>query len=295
MSAKKIAKFYKDTKTLNISIEDIAELKAEELSHEFNLEYGLCKNITKSMTSKKLKNDYEKLIKKNVDILLPENKEYPKKIKSFYKNAPVLYVTGNKKHLSSTSVGVSGSREASSDGLKNSYNVAKIAVENNLTVVSGLARGVDEAAHYGAVSNGGNTVMVIPYGIDSYFLKANTKLYDEAYCVVSMFTPSVRFSKWTAVERNHLISSLSDILFIIEAKEPSGSLMQGKINLNFLKPTFVFDNGLAGNYNLIKKGATPVKKESVAKIIKKSDLFFPSINFKSTKYEVREIWEAKAV
>ena len=89
-----------------------------------------------------------------------------------------------------------------------------------------------------------------------------------------MFTPDTKFSKWTAVERNHLIAALSDIIFIVEAKNPSGSLMQGKINLKFGKPTFVFDNGLPGNYNLIECGATPVTKQHIEGVVFKRGTFF---------------------
>ena len=141
MSAKKLAKLYNEVRSLNLDACDVASLKAEDLSHEFNLEYGLSKSIIKSVSSKKHKNGYEKLLRKNIELLLPEDRQYPDKIKSFYKNSPILYITGNKKHLSSSSIGVSGSREATSEGLKTSYNVAKAASKKFLTVVSGLAKG----------------------------------------------------------------------------------------------------------------------------------------------------------
>ncbi len=290
-----LIKIYKKSRAIGINANEIALLSPEDLSNDFDIELDTASRITKNFHSAELKKMYELMKSRGIKILMPEDVNYPKKIYEIYKYPPLLYVKGNAELLNKPAIGISGSRKAGEQGKKYSYELAKKATKNSLVVVSGFARGVDEYAHYGSVSNGGETIIILPTGMYTHWNKNAVFENEESCCTISMFFPTMKFSKWTALTRNHLIACLSDLIFIVEADKPSGSYMQGKISLKFGKPTFVFQRNYKGNIRLIEKGAVPVKINTVDKIFNYLEFFFPSINFTQNKYEVTEIWEVKAV
>ncbi len=290
-----VTRIYNKYAALGLSEHEISNLSAEELSNEFNIELDITEKIKNIYCSNELRLLYDKVLNAGINILLPGDKYYPERIKQIYKLPPLLYVKGNISLLNNSCIGISGSRNAGDEGRRYSYTLAGKATDEHLTVVSGFARGIDESAHFGAISNGGSTIIVLPTGMFTHWKKDALFENEDACCTVSMFFPTLKFNKWTAVARNHLIASLSDIMFIIEADKPSGSYMQGKISLKLGRPIFVFDRDFKGNKSLIEKGAAPVNIHTVDKIFNSLEFFFPSINFINSKYEVTEIWETKAV
>lgn len=279
----------------NISAQEIFSLTPEDFAGELNLDIALANSALFGIKNSQLQKEFTELTKKNIRFLQHNDKGYPDKIKNFYTLPPPLYCTGDISLLHQKSVGISGSRNAGKNGIVNANRLAGLAAASGISVITGHARGIDEAAHSGALTAGGNTLVILPTGILNYW--KNDVLLEEngSCCVVSLFAPQKSFTKWTAVERNHLIAALSDILFIVEARIPSGSLMQGKIGLKYGKPTFVFDNGFDGNYFLIQKGGIPVTITEIPKVLNSMDYFYPAIDFCLNQYEVTQIWEPRTV
>jgi len=140
-----------------------------------------------------------------------------------------IYYAGNAELLLLPSVAIVGSREVSLDGLSRAYKLAKELAHADVVVASGLAKGVDTAAHLGAVQNGGRTMAVIGTPLEKAYPAANAPLQEEIYehhLLVSPFAPGEPVFKGNFPKRNRVMALLSDATVIVEASDTSGSLHQ---------------------------------------------------------------------
>ena len=178
-----------------------------------------------------------------------------------------LACMGNVSLLESISVGFCGSREASEKGLSITSDVVQQLVENGIVVVSGYAAGIDMQAHHEALKQGGKTIIVLPEGIDCFTIKqALADVWSwERVLVISEFAPNASWSAYRAMHRNGIIIGLSKAMFLIEAKEHSGSMDAGEKTIKQNKALYVpvyenMEDFAMGNVILLKKGAQPIKK-----------------------------------
>jgi DNA processing protein len=160
------------------------------------------------------------------------------------KNAPaVLSVAGRPEIVrGAPRVSIVGSREASEDGLRRAEKLAKILVENRVTVVSGLAKGIDAAAHRGAIAAGGETVAVLGTPLDKTYPAENASLQHrimERHLAVSQFAVGSIVRKSNFIVRNRTMALLVNASVIVEAGETSGSLSQGWEALRLGRPLFL--------------------------------------------------------
>lgn len=156
---------------------------------------------------------------------------------------PLLYVRGNTGLLrEGRRVSIVGSRQASESGLKRCARLARILAENAVTVVSGLAEGIDTAAHRSAIQHGGRTIAVIGTPLDQAYPKSNAELQAEIardHLLVSQFDPSKPVTRRNFILRNRTMALVSDASVIVEASETSGSLSQGWEALRLGRVLFV--------------------------------------------------------
>jgi len=155
-----------------------------------------------------------------------------------------LWVRGEPSLLAPSNVRVSlvGSRKASAEGLRRCRKLSRLLVEEGVVVVSGLAQGIDTAAHSAAIESGGRTVAVVGTGIDRAYPSANRRLQEEIatdHLLVSQFPPGAPPNKRHFPQRNRTMALISDATVIIEAGETSGSLHQGWEALRLARPLFV--------------------------------------------------------
>jgi DNA processing protein len=160
------------------------------------------------------------------------------------KNCPSqLFLMGDMSLLHSGGrVSIVGSRSASAQGLLRAAKLAKILVENNVVVVSGLAKGIDTAAHRAAIENSGKTIAVIGTAINRYYPAENRVLQDtiaDRYLLVSQFGPNARTFPSSFTDRNRTMALLSDATVIIEAGEKSGTIHQGWEAIRLGRPLFI--------------------------------------------------------
>lgn len=186
---------------------------------------------------------------------------YPEAIRQAIKKPPELYCMGNLELLEKAAIGFCGSRKVSENGLETTYEMAKNAVANDMVVISGNAKGVDAAAHFSALENGGETILVLPEGIDFFRIRAELKsLWDwQRTLVISQFSPQAQWQGWRAMERNKLVVGLSDAVIILEAGEKGGTLDASNVALRLGKTLFVADydtipKDAVGNSLLLSKG-----------------------------------------
>ena len=174
--------------------------------------------------------------------------------------------------LSSRSVSVVGARKASLEGRKRAEKLAWLLVENGFTVMSGLADGIDTAAHKAAIKAGGNTIAVIGTPLNETYPKTNARLQAEIsknHLVVSQVpfyhysTHDYRWNRSFFPERNKTMSALSQATIIVEASDSSGSLTQAKAAIAQDRKLFILDScfgkGLSWPEEFLKKGATRLK------------------------------------
>ncbi|MEM9153052.1 MAG: DNA-processing protein DprA, partial [Cyanobacteria bacterium P01_F01_bin.3] len=180
--------------------------------------------------------------------------EYPPRLRDAKYPVEVLYYRGNLDLLSSRSVAVVGSRKATEAGIARARKIAKLLVENGFTVMSGLAMGIDTAAHEEAIRLGGNTIGVIGTALHQVYPKQNEELQSsiaKKHIVVSQ-VPFVQYqrqhisnyrrNRMFFPERNKTMSALSLATIIVEAGETSGSLTQAQAAIDQGRKLFILDS-----------------------------------------------------
>ena len=180
---------------------------------------------TTIFSKKDAEKEIESLTKLNGRIIAKCEKEYPELLKYISDAPPVISVIGNVDLLSKKAVSIVGARNASINGKKLTQKIAKELGEEGIIIVSGLARGIDTAAHIGALDTG--TIAVVAGGIDIIYPKENIDLYKKisetsviiAECPLGTTPRPENFPR-----RNRIVSGVSTATLIVEAAKRSGSL-----------------------------------------------------------------------
>lgn len=215
-----------------------------------------------SLVEKQIK-EAEKI---NADILVSCENEFPYLLRQIEDCPPVIFTLGHKNLLSHKSVSIVGSRNCSINGQNLTRRIAFDLSTNDYVIVSGMAKGIDTAAHEGALGNTntkGGTLAVLGTGIDSIYPKENEQLYykiKERGCLVSELPIGTKPFPAAFPRRNRIISGLSVGTLIIEANLMSGSLITAREALSqnreiFAVPGSPMDTRSAGPNQLIRDGA----------------------------------------
>ena len=198
-----------------------------------------------------------------------KDKEYPKLLKEIPDPLQILYVKGE--FLSNElCFGVVGTRRFSSYGKEVALEIAGDLAEAGITIVSGLAPGIDTFSHQAAVERGGRTIAVLGTGIDekSIYPQSNVKLarkiVESGGCLISEYPPGTPGFKTNFPQRNRIISGLSLGILVVEAKQKSGALITanyafGQKRKVFAVPGPIFSSNSRGPHILIKRGAKLVE------------------------------------
>jgi DNA processing protein len=168
--------------------------------------------------------------------------EYPTNLRTVHNRPPLLFVKGRLEPSDARSVAVVGARKASERGLEAARLVATEISEAGFTVVSGLAAGVDAAAHQAALTRGARTVAVIGTGLRRSYPPENAALQRrlmEEHAVVSQFWPDAPPTRRSFPMRNAVMSGFSLATVVIEASQTSGARMQARLALEHGRPVFL--------------------------------------------------------
>lgn len=169
---------------------------------------------------------------------------YPANLRMIHNRPPFLMLRGALTAGDERAVAVVGTRKPSTEGRDAAYEIARQLAHRHVTVVSGLAEGIDTAAHSGALSAGGRTIAVFGTGIDIVYPAKNRALADavaRSGSCVSQFWPSMRGARWTFPVRNLVTSGLSLGTVVVEASETSGARLQAEAALRHGKRVFLLD------------------------------------------------------
>lgn len=193
--------------------------------------------------------------------------DYPSNLRLIYNLPPFLFYRGTLSPDDARSVAVVGTRKASQRGLDHAQRMAERLVEQGVVVTSGLAAGIDSAAHRATLAVGGRTIAVLGTGLENCYPAENRDLLEEiatSGLVISQFWTYTRPAKWTFPRRNVVTSGLSQGTVVIEASKTSGAKMQARLALEhgkrvFLIKSLVAQEDWAQSY-VAKRGAIEVEK-----------------------------------
>lgn len=227
-------------------------------------------SIIKREFHAKAEQELERVKQLGGDVLILDDGTFPDLLREIDDPPPVLYVKGDwQACFDQPSIGVIGSRTCSTYGENASEMLARDLASRGLTVTSGLARGIDTAAHRGAIRGQGRTIAVMGTGLETVYPRENTRLtheiLDSGGCLVTQFPLGTPPLKDNFPYRNRIISGLSHGVLIVEASERSGSLITARLateqgrEVMAVPGNITSGNSFGTNY-LIKSGAKLVQQ-----------------------------------
>lgn len=199
----------------------------------------------------------------STNILIPTAQAYPRVLTEIYDPPNVLYVRGELKPTDALAIGIVGTRRVSRYGQSQAERFSRSLARAGLTIVSGLARGVDAAAHRGAIDAGGRTIAVLSNGVTDIYPPQHRELSEEIIAhgaLISEMPPGTKPKRGLFPQRNRIISGISLGTLIIEAGERSGALITARMAAEqgrevFALPGMVSSPNARGCHQLIRDGA----------------------------------------
>ncbi len=193
--------------------------------------------------------------------------EYPRLLAEISDPPTCIWSRGDRALLSATAVAVIGARAASHEGLIAASEIAFDLARAGIVVVSGLARGIDAAAHRGALDAGGKTIAVLGTGIDRVYPAENERLHDEiasSGLLLTEMPPGTPPLEWHFPRRNRIISGLSRAVVVVEARDKSGSLITARLAAEQGRDVMAVPGTIVGGRNrganaLLRDGAKLVE------------------------------------
>jgi DNA processing protein len=167
-----------------------------------------------------------------MDCIYLDTSEFPALLREIANPPDCLWTRGDRSLLGPTAIAIVGARAATRDGIEIAYQIAADLARAGIVVVSGLARGVDAAAHIGALDAGGKTIAVLGTGIDRVYPAENKELHERIAArglLVTEFPPGSPPDLFHFPQRNRIISGLSKAVVVVEAREKSGSLITARL------------------------------------------------------------------
>lgn len=245
--------------------EEIFQLDLTKPVYSKYLRIGQKLRISKNLDviSKRLE-DWQKM---GVQVLSIDDEAYPDRLREVYAPPQVLYIKGKMPDFNKMlGITVVGSREASDDGRKFAREMAQELAKNGGIIVSGLAKGADGAALWGALEAGGITVAVLAGGVDKIYPRENTELYHRILdrgCIISEQPPQTTGKRYFYEQRNRIMVGLAHGVVVVEGKSQSGTAITARHAIESNADVFAVPGNPMNVYaelpnGLIRDGCIPV-------------------------------------
>lgn len=251
----------------NVKVE--IPLDSPEVCEEYVRFFGISKSEL-LMEYKRSEKAFSTL-RENDEIIKRGSQDYPKLLEKTRQAPRFLYIRGKKALLHERrTVALVGSRQASEKAKENTARLARALGRNGITVVSGLAKGIDVTAHSAALEYGFNTIAVIGTNLNQYYPGENKNVQleiEKKGLVVSQFSPAAKTQRWFFPLRNGVMSGISLATVIMEAGETSGALKQADFALKQGRQIMIPESALKMEKitwpaRYVEKGAQVVNKPS---------------------------------
>ncbi len=255
-----------------INSENLGPVTFYKLLQKFGSTQTVLENISsvkkvKLLSRNKAEAIYKYCQQNNISIITYNDAHYPKNLLELNDAPPILFAKGNFSLLNnSPAISIVGARNASINGRKTASRIAFELTNNDVMVVSGMARGIDAAAHKGAMyanNQKGTTIAVLGTGVDIPYPDENQYLYEqivEQGCVISEFAPQTQPQAANFPRRNRIVAAISSGTLVVEATNKSGSLITAQLAAEYGRILFAIPGSPSeprscGPNNLIKCGA----------------------------------------
>ena len=201
-----------------------------------------------------------------IEVITRENPAYPALLKGIKNPPPQLYCCGDCTLMKNRSVAVVGSRTSTVYGRKTAAAISRRLAASGVTVVSGMALGIDASAHEGALDAGGKTIAVLGCGPDICYPPENRTLMAEIRrygLIVSEYSPGTPANRYNFPNRNRIISGICEATVVVQARNRSGALITAELAAEQGREIFAVPGNIDSPYNLgnnrlIKEGASPL-------------------------------------
>lgn len=226
----------------------------------------LVENVLRVRSQIDLERIWENIERKGIQVITWEEEAYPSLLRQIDQPPPVLYIKGEYLPEDELAVAVVGTRRVSAYGKQVAEELAAFLARNQVTVVSGLARGTDAVAHQSALREGGRTLAVLGCGVDLIYPPEHVKLAEEITAngaLISDYPPGTPPESSNFPPRNRIISGLSLATIVIEAGETSGALITASFAADqgrevLAVPGNIHSPNSKGVNRLIQSGARPL-------------------------------------
>ncbi len=252
-------------------LEYFGDLKSAWEAHEIQLiEAGLGNKTIQALFEVRktldLDGEFEKILQGGIKICTINDGDYPKKLLTIEYPPPVLYLRGEILEEDAYAVAIVGTRHITAYGRQVTEELARFLAQNRITVISGLARGIDSAAHRSALEAGGRTIAVFGCGVDIIYPPEHRALAEAVVkngALVSDYYPGTPPDGVNFPPRNRIISGLSMATVVVEAGETSGALITAEFAASqgrevFAVPGNIYAMRSKGTNRLIRDGAIPL-------------------------------------
>ena len=233
--------------------------------------------VAKEVWRKKAEEEYKAVVESGMDVITWFDPRYPKKLKELVDAPAILYVRGDTSLLNNPSVAVVGARDCTALGLESAGRISTQLSKIGITVVSGLALGIDRQAHLGGLRGIGSSIAVLGCGLDIDYPTGNRDVrmaLNRKGLVVTEYGPGVKAWPGHFPDRNRIISGLSLGVLVAEAAHRSGSLITARLAAEqgrdvFALPGPIGQPTFTGCHRLIKQGASLVESgEDIVEILR---------------------------
>jgi DNA processing protein len=291
------------------TVQNILNADLDALISVDGIHFNLAKRIRKAENKRKeieerTKYEIEKLNKISGNIITVWDDEYPALLKKIYDPPLLLYTLGNFHDKDKYSVSVVGTRHPTNYGKIQTEIIVRDLASQEITIISGLARGIDSAAHASALKAGGRTIAVIGSGLDVIYPPENRRLFESITgngVIISEFPFGTKPDAQNFPRRNRIISGLSLGTIVIETGNPGGALQTASFALDQNREVFALPGNVGvkqsdGTNMLIQKGEAKLITNAEDILVELKLKIKPIVNKKSKKSNVElNLFEEKII
>lgn len=230
--------------------------------------------------------EMEKLARLGIEAITWNDSRYPPRLKQIYERPPILYLRGTLVEADEWAVAVVGTRRATAYGRQAAETISGDLARHQVTVVSGLARGIDSVAHQAALTAGGRTIAVLPCPVDTVYPTQNARLAQairEHGALLSEYPPGMTVKRDFFWRRNRIVAGISLGVLVVEAGEESGALLTAQMALEENREVFAVPGSIFSPYS---KGTNALIQKPEAKLVREARDILTELNLSMVAEQV---------